>query len=500
MADYEDYKITHRRFRKGGSGYIHKAQDSQGRTVALKVPIIAFSEETMTEKVRTAYTREAKTWKQICDRGILGIVEIYDFGIYEGVPWIAMEFMEGGNLGRWMKKANFDEKLEMMKKLLKSLAMVHHVGVIHRDIKPENILLSKENEPKIADWGLGKVLLTAMDHTSEFKGSFFYAAPEQFKVRKFGKADWRTDVYQFGAMCYEMFTARKVFPVKDKLEIMNCILQEEPKAPSKLNSELPHFLDPLLLRCLKKGKKERFQSLDVLLYELEEVVPYKRRYLESRKGLKKQMLKLDHQRSDTEKKEKTNRGKLRSQREELKKKEEKLKKIETNYKMIQKDFLRSEDGWRQELESAAKEKRSFQERIDTLEENLEVLKKEARERRTRYNSLIRTSKVEQKKWAVNLNETLALNVSLEKQVQWLKKEKESQAVEIGKLNSELRELTARKKELFRKLEEREARSREIGKSTDSIPEKFCKQCGNVLGADADFCGFCGTRQNLSPEL
>ena len=127
--------------------------------------------------------------------------------------------------------------------------------IIHRDIKPENILFTKDGEPKISDWGLGKVLLTTKTHTVNPKMSIHYAAPEQ--LTKKIPVDDRTDMYQFGAMCFEMLTGRYLFPGDDLMESMNDILHEEPPALSELNADIPVSVERIILKCLRKKKEAK---------------------------------------------------------------------------------------------------------------------------------------------------------------------------------------------------------------------------------------------------
>ncbi len=266
MSDYDDYQIIKKRFGAGGSGYVHKARDPNGRIVALKVPSIAFTEETTDISVIQAYQNEAEVWQKLCRQKIPGIVELYEYGVFNGIPWLAMEFMEGGDLKTRMPKLSLDEKLAVMKKLLATLSEVHLLGVIHRDIKPENILFTKEGDPRISDWGLSKVLLTTKTPTVNPKMSIHYAAPEQFSKKI--KVDGRTDIYQFGATCFELLTGRYVFPGDDLMEAMSDIANEEPEPPSKLVPEIPAHVNEIILKCLEKKKEDRFRSMYIVLDRL----------------------------------------------------------------------------------------------------------------------------------------------------------------------------------------------------------------------------------------
>ena len=145
----------------------------------------------------------------------------------------------------------------------------HQRGVAHLDLKPENILFRSVEDawdaPKIADWGLSKHLL---DHSKTMEGlSTHYAAPEQFDSDQYGSVDHVTDVYQLGAVFYELFTGRPPFEGKP-FEVMNRIQNEDPGPPSEV-ADLPTQLDDILLTALETEKDDRYESVLYLRDELQ---------------------------------------------------------------------------------------------------------------------------------------------------------------------------------------------------------------------------------------
>jgi len=184
-----------------------------------------------------------------------------------------MELMEGGTLRERIKKGlSIPESLEIIKPVIKCLSEVHFLGIIHRDIKPENILFTKNNVPKVADWGLVKALMDISQSSDGVKGTLKYLAPEQFKVKEKDIQDRRTDIYQLGAVLYEMVTGQPPFPVSDVPVLVNCILNEQVTHPFRLNSKVPATLGSTIMKCLEKEKRKRYGGLRVLLRELEENV------------------------------------------------------------------------------------------------------------------------------------------------------------------------------------------------------------------------------------
>jgi len=268
---YHDYTVHFDQLLgKGGFCAVYKATDSNGKVVAMKVPLLAVGDDTWDPDTafNKRFEREARIWSSLCDKKIPGVVEVYDHGI-KPHPWLAMELMEGGTLAERMNKLSLDEKQALMKLLLQTLSVVHRLGIVHRDIKPENVLFTTSGVAKIADWGLAKALLTTKTATAVPQMSIPYAAPEQLSQKTYGGLDWQTDIYQFGAMFFEVLTGRHVFPGDDSVQTMYSIVKEVPEAPSLVSSDVPVYLDAIILKCLEKKKENRYRSLDVVLDRLE---------------------------------------------------------------------------------------------------------------------------------------------------------------------------------------------------------------------------------------
>jgi len=171
-----------------------------------------------------------------------------------------MEYMDGGDLGERLGSMDFEQALWTAIRITTAVRHAHRRGVAHLDLKPQNILFrtvdGKWDVPKVADWGLSKHLL---NHSQTIDGmSPRYAAPEQFN-EDIGKKDDITDVYQLGAVFYELFTGRPPFD-GTPTEIMYSTVSEEPSPPSNI-ADLPDALDDILLKALAKNKNERYESI-----------------------------------------------------------------------------------------------------------------------------------------------------------------------------------------------------------------------------------------------
>jgi outer membrane protein assembly factor BamB len=222
--------------------------------VAIKEPRI--SGTLHTEQVQRLLS-EAETWDKLDDHD--NIVGVVDYGS-KPVPWIAMEYMDAGHLGARRSELDIPQALWTSIAITKGVHHAHRRGVAHLDLKPENVLFRSVEDawdvPKVADWGLSKHLL---DHSKSVEGlSPQYAAPEQFD-KEFGSTDDITDIYQVGAVFYELFTGRPPFEGKPA-KAMHKVLHEQPTPPSEI-ADVPEKLDELLLTALAKDKADRYESV-----------------------------------------------------------------------------------------------------------------------------------------------------------------------------------------------------------------------------------------------
>jgi len=267
------------RIGSGGFSSVWKVRRIRdGKIVALKTPKIE-SFEAIDKTFVNDFLREAKLWSTLKSPFI---VEVYDFG-EDPIPWISMELMEGGNLRSILRMGimPFESVIEIGLKVTDALIEAHAKGVVHMDIKPENILFTKDGEPKVADWGLAKVLFEASSTSSaEWKGTLAYASPEQFDKERFGEPDYRTDIYQLGVVLYEMATGKLPFSGKGLAEIMSKIINLQPKPPSELNPRIPKEFDKIVMKALAKRKEDRYEFAYVLkrdLLALKKKYPYTKR-------------------------------------------------------------------------------------------------------------------------------------------------------------------------------------------------------------------------------
>lgn len=251
----------------GGNADVSKAVYStsdQTETLAIKEPRMS---GTLHRDQVNRMLKEAETWDRLDDHDhIVGVVD-YDSNPY---PWIAMEYMDGGHLGDRSGEMPLPQAVWTALTVTKGVRHAHNRGVAHLDLKPANVLFRTVTDgwdiPKVADWGLSKHLL---DHSNSVEGlSPQYAAPEQFDD-EYGATDDITDIYQLGAVFYELFTGNPPFDGKP-FKIIGKIQDESPTPPSKI-ADLPDELDDILLTALAKQKDNRYEDILYLRDDLQDL-------------------------------------------------------------------------------------------------------------------------------------------------------------------------------------------------------------------------------------
>ncbi len=195
------------------------------------------------------------------------IIDLFDYGIHEGVEYLAMEYFPCGDLkARLQNPLTADEAIAFLREIARSLKVVHEAGLIHRDLKPPNVMLRDDGSVVLIDFGLARSLLSGdgSTRTGVLRGSPYYMSPEQAQGEVL---DARTDLYSMGVMLYEMLAGKKPYLGASAIDV----LQQHVMAPVP---ELPvhHlFYQPLLERLMAKSREQRIASCDELLNAIEQM-------------------------------------------------------------------------------------------------------------------------------------------------------------------------------------------------------------------------------------
>ncbi|MBI1914599.1 MAG: serine/threonine protein kinase [Planctomycetes bacterium] len=247
----------------GGMGVVFQAEDTLlKRLVALKAMKPALAASTSAGK---RFLREAQATAAIKHDHI---VTIYQVGEDRGVPFLAMELLEGETLNERVKREGWlpvAEVLRIGREMAAGLAAAHKRGLIHRDVKPGNVWLETDRgRVKIVDFGLARAAGddTHLTQTGTIVGTPAYMAPEQAKG---GAVDHRCDLFSLGCVLYRLCTGKLPFTGIDTMSMLLALATEQPLPPRQLNPDVPPALNNLILRLLAKNLPDRPASAQAVV-------------------------------------------------------------------------------------------------------------------------------------------------------------------------------------------------------------------------------------------
>src|SRR5881275_2865762 len=252
---------------RGGQGVVFRArQKSLNRTVALKV--ISLGQWASKAHLRR-FRLEAEAAARLEHPGI---VPIHEVGERDGSCYFSMKFIEGGQLDEVARREAMPIRraVELIAKVARIVHYAHEHGILHRDIKPGNILLDRNGEPHLTDFGLARLVEadSTVTGTLEVLGTPSYMAPEQAAGNNAAVSS-NTDVYGLGAVLYQLLTGQPPFAGGTTYETIKLLLDAEPRQPRQLNPKIDRDLSTICLKCLEKDPKRRYSSALALAEDLE---------------------------------------------------------------------------------------------------------------------------------------------------------------------------------------------------------------------------------------
>lgn len=242
---------------KGAMGTVYDAHDPViDRRVAIKTLALPDATDTEAQQELARFKREAQAAGRLTHPNIIGV---FDYGETAKLAYIVMEFVDGPSLKSILdKNERFPptETVRIIEELLTGLQFSHDRGVVHRDIKPANVMLTRDGQVKIADFGIARMESSSMTQAGTIMGTPAYMSPEQFMGQT---VDSRTDIYSSGVLLYQMLTGERPFE-GSMTAIMHKVLNVSPPHPSELSVTAPESLDPVVARAMAKRPAQRYAS------------------------------------------------------------------------------------------------------------------------------------------------------------------------------------------------------------------------------------------------
>src|SRR5580698_9784207 len=254
----------------GGMGVVYEAEDLKlGRHVALK-----FIPENLAGDAKSAerFAREARAASLLNHPNICTIHGIED---NNGHPFIVMEKLEGESLKQAIsgQAMQTERVIDISMQVADALAASHAKGIVHRDIKPANIFLTPSGQVKVlhgmgTDSDGGAAADNSLTAVGVIPGTAVYMSPEQTRSEEI---DFRSDLFSFGVVMYEMSTGKKPFTGKNSLMTLDAVLHEKPVPPGELNPKVPVELEGIIGKAMEKDRKDRYQSATQMKADLQQL-------------------------------------------------------------------------------------------------------------------------------------------------------------------------------------------------------------------------------------
>lgn len=247
---------------RGGFGVVYLATDKTlDRPVALK-----FLNDARPMDIER-FRREARFTARLENPAI---VRIYEFGETNGQPYIAMQYVDGGNLAD--ANLGLTDTIRVMRDVATALAHAHREGIVHRDFKPANVLVDRSGRAFITDFGIARDLTgssgATISHDGAVMGTPALMPPEQARG-ELHSIDARSDIYAFGASLYLLLCGRYPFNGDNLVDVLHAVIHDDPPMPRSVNSTIPRAIETSILKCMQKQRCQRYRTICEVRDELD---------------------------------------------------------------------------------------------------------------------------------------------------------------------------------------------------------------------------------------
>ncbi|WP_320784552.1 Stk1 family PASTA domain-containing Ser/Thr kinase [Streptomyces sp. CRN 30] len=264
------YELSHV-LGRGGMAEVYLGQDTRlGRAVAVKTLRADLARD---PTFQARFRREAQSAASLNHPAIVAVYDTgEDYIDNVSIPYIVMEYVEGSTLRELLhsgRKLLPERAMEMTIGILQGLEYAHRSGIVHRDIKPANVMLTRNGQVKVMDFGIARAMGDSgmtMTQTAAVIGTAQYLSPEQAKGEQ---VDARSDLYSTGCLLYELLTVRPPFVGDSPVAVAYQHVREEPQAPSVFDPEITPEMDAIVLKALTKDPDYRYQSADEMRADIE---------------------------------------------------------------------------------------------------------------------------------------------------------------------------------------------------------------------------------------